>query len=156
MTACRVEGCHVAGKMRRGLCHGHYRRLMRNGSPTGGSTSTGEAAAFYQNVVKAYDGNECLMWPYAVTWNGYAQIKIDGKTSRVSRLVCEEIHGAPPSVGSHAAHSCGNGQVGCVARSHISWKSPKGNAIDTTRMGRRGLGLRGGRPNFGDTGEDLY
>ncbi|WP_292637037.1 hypothetical protein [Mesorhizobium sp.] len=54
----------------------------------------------------------------------------DGKCRRVSRLVCEEVHGPPPSPDHEAAHSCDNGDLGCATKRHLSWKTPKENTAD--------------------------
>jgi hypothetical protein len=48
----------------------------------------------------------------------------------VHRLVCEYVNGAAPTPRHHAAHSCGNGHLGCVTPRHLSWKTPSENADD--------------------------
>lgn len=37
MKSCGVEGCERAGRLVRGLCRPHYKRLVRHGDPLGGS-----------------------------------------------------------------------------------------------------------------------
>ncbi|AII27768.1 hypothetical protein B9J07_12890 [Sinorhizobium sp. LM21] len=102
----------------------------------------GEAQEYYRSVVLAYDGEECLIWPFSCAGNGYAQMYRDGQPRVVSRLVCEDAHGAPPSAIHQAAHSCGKGNSGCVAKAHLSWKTPSGNQLDRNS---HGTGIRGER-----------
>ena len=59
---------------------------------------------------------------------------------RVSRLVCEAFHGAPPSRGHQAAHNDGN-RHNNVAR-NLRWASAAENVADTVKHGNS---LRGPR-----------
>ncbi len=126
---CVIHGC---GKRRlaRGFCSAHYMRFQRHGEPLGGGISKGEAQRFYREVVLPYDGTECLTWPYDCSSSGYGRIHYDGKQRNVSRIVCEAASGPPPTAKHQAAHSCGNGHLACVAKTHISWKTPIDNAAD--------------------------
>jgi len=98
--------------------------------------ATGEAQKFLREVVLPYDGTECLIWPFAKTKKGYAQIGIDGKTRLVSRVVCEKAHGPSPSPRHHAAHNCGHGYDACVARRHLAWKTPAENEAEKRDHGK--------------------
>jgi hypothetical protein len=138
---CKVDGCDRSAH-RRGFCTSHYFRWRRHGDPLAGPTPNGEPETFYRDVVLAYDGDECLIWPYTTNSSGYAVLKRDGRRYTVSRVLCEEVHGAPPTPEHHAAHSCGRGQYGCVAKNHLSWKTPAGNAADTVAHGRTTRGER--------------
>jgi hypothetical protein len=93
-------------------------------------------------VVLAYDGNECLIWPYARIKAGYAQL---GGGKYVHRLACEELYGPPPTPEHEAAHSCGNGHLGCVAKRHLSWKTHAENMADKLIHGTHNRGERQGR-----------
>lgn len=89
-----------------------------------------------------FDGPSCLIWPFGKESCGYGQFGCNGRMYRAHRWMCEQTHGAPPSKGHYAAHSCGNGHLGCVHPQHLSWKTPTENACDairhgTTRRGRR-------------------
>lgn len=75
-------------------------------------------------------GNDCLLWPGSRNWNGYGNFQVNGKVRYAHRTMCELAHGAPPSPGHVAAHSCGRGQDGCVNPKHLSWKSPADNQLD--------------------------
>ena len=70
----------------------------------------------------------CLMWPFGRDTNGYAHV---GKAHHsVHRLMCWHRNGLPPEPHYHAAHSCGNGHLGCVNPQHLDWKTPRDNQLD--------------------------
>lgn len=102
-------------------------------------TKHGEAQRYYRDVVLAYEGDECLIWPYGRT-AGYGVL---GKKI-VSRLVCEEEHGPPPTPKHEAAHSCGKGHEGCVTKAHVSWKTHAENMEDMVAHGASPRGERHG------------
>jgi hypothetical protein len=140
--ACSVDGCkgnaHWRAAGKKGYCNAHYLRHWRHGDPLGGfdRAQDGEPQRFYDETVLNYEGVECLIWPYARERKGYGVIKKDsGKSAIVSRRVCEEIHGPPPTTEHEAAHSCGNGHLGCVAKGHLSWKTSKENNADKISHG---------------------
>lgn len=97
----------------------------------------GEALSFYKTVVLNYEGDECLFWPFARTKGGYANLSGE----YVHRKVCEEVRGPAPTPDHEAAHSCGAGKYGCVARRHLDWKTHAQNEADKfvhgTRLMRR-------------------
>jgi hypothetical protein len=49
--------------------------------------------------------------------------------------MCELVHGFAPSDNHEAAHSCGNGHLGCVNPNHLRWDTPSGNAADKYEHG---------------------
>lgn len=106
-----------------------------------GGTFYGEPQEYYRTVVLAHIADECLFWPYGANTYGYPVM--DGKY--VNRLVCEEEHGPSPADDLDAAHSCGKGHLGCVARRHVSWKTRAGNHADKIE---HGTATRGERSNF--------
>jgi hypothetical protein len=89
----------------------------------------GAALKYFHEVVMTYEGDECLIWPFSTT-TGYGQLRFEGRPQLVPRLVCEKTHGPPPDPAWHAAHSCGRGDKGCVAKAHLRWKSPADNEAD--------------------------
>ncbi|TPJ76889.1 Lrp/AsnC family transcriptional regulator [Mesorhizobium sp. B2-6-3] len=134
---CSILGCgkrHLA----RGWCRAHYLRWFRHGDPLAGGTFYGEAQEYYRTVVLAHNADVCLFWPYGT--NAYGYPMMGGKY--VNRLVCEEEHGPPPSENLDAAHSCGKGAQGCVARRHVSWKTRSGNHADKVLHGTDSRGER--------------
>jgi hypothetical protein len=119
---CSIPNC---GKPHygRSFCHAHYQRFKRQGDPLGGGTTAhGEAIRYFNDVVLPYDGDECLMWPYAKGSRGYGIVCIDGIKRIIGRLLCAECNGPPPTPKHEAAHSCGKGKEGCVTKRHLSWK----------------------------------
>ena len=125
---CSVDGC-VRRHYGRGLCQMHWQRWKVNGAVGPAAplqTQRGGPQAFLAKA-EMYDGNDCILWPYARSHNGYATIDIDGRRVRVSRLLCERERGPPPSPAHHAAHSCGMGHIGCVTKKHLKWLTPKQN-----------------------------
>ncbi|MGY2995487.1 hypothetical protein ACVWWD_004294 [Mesorhizobium sp. URHB0026] len=143
---CSIEGCGrpISVKLR-GWCEAHYSRWRRYGDPLAGVTPNGEPQRFYNEVVLTFTGSDCLTWPYGRDSHGYGRMKRNGRPTLVSRIVCEEVHGAPPSPSHEAAHSCGNGHLGCVASGHLSWKTTKENAADRIVHGTHRSGERHGR-----------
>jgi hypothetical protein len=69
----------------------------------------------------------CLIWPFALSRNGYAYVS--GGIA-VHRVMCEHRNGPAPDDKSQAAHSCGRGHEGCVNPWHLDWKSNAENQID--------------------------
>jgi hypothetical protein len=51
-------------------------------------------------------------------------------------------NGEPPTEKHHAAHSCGNGHLGCCNGAHLSWKTSKQNIADKNIHGTALLGER--------------
>jgi hypothetical protein len=97
-------------------------------------TSWGAPQAFL-DISFSMETDECIIWPYAKTGDGTAEINKNGKILRVPRIICEKIHGKPPTYRHQAAHSCGNGHLGCINWKHLSWKKPGENNIDMVLHG---------------------
>lgn len=108
-------------------------------------TAAGEVQKFYEEVVLQYEGKECLFWPYGRGGKGYGCMKRNGGTVIVPRYVCEFMYGPAPTSEHQAAHSCGKGHLGCVAKSHISWKTPHENQADRLLHGTHSRGARCGK-----------
>jgi hypothetical protein len=84
------------------------------------------------------DHAACIIWPRARDSHGRGQVFRNGKRMQVHRLVCEQAHGAPPTLDHQAAHLCENGRGGCVNPEHLRWMTrAENNAMRTdTRRGR--------------------
>lgn len=130
-SLCSIPDCgkRVLNKSR-GLCSAHYQRLWKYGDALEIKCRRHEAQTFYEDVVLQYEGDDCLIWPYAKSSNGYGSIQRNLKRGNVSRFVCEDANGPPPTPEHEAAHSCGNGHLGCVTKGHLSWKTPIENNAD--------------------------
>lgn len=140
---CSIADCGRQAKSKRnGWCEAHYKRWWRYGDPLSGGTYKGEPERYLNEVVLTFADDQCLIWPYTRNNNGYAQISRDGRMQLVTRIVCEEINGPPPSFDSEAAHSCGRGVDGCVSKTHLSWKSHEQNMADKQAHGTHNRGRR--------------
>lgn len=143
MTQCSIPDC---GKrvLARGWCGAHYRRWWIHGGPLEGGTVPGAPLKFYREVVLAYDGAECLKWPFGASDDGYARMWLNSRTQIVSRRLCEDVNGPPPTPEHEAAHSCGKGKQGCVTKLHLSWKTSAENKADCVIHGTSNRGERCG------------
>lgn len=84
---------------------------------------------------KDHDGDYCLIWPFNRNPNGYGQLGYLGKSGYAHRMMCELVHGEAPSPDHEAAHSCGNGHMGCAHPKHLSWKTRSENRLDCREHG---------------------
>lgn len=131
--SCSVEGCDRPLKAL-GLCSMHYRRQKRHGAPTGGRAPNGTKLDWLLEHA-SYDGGECLKWPFRSAGRGYGLLRYERTTSPASRVMCFLVHGEPPDKRDHAAHSCGNGDEGCVNPRHLRWASCSSNHADKVLHG---------------------
>ena len=140
---CKIDGCStLAVPGRRDMCNAHYLRNYRYGDPhINHRVNYGKAQEFLSTAI-AYDGDECLLWPYGKNRGGRGMVGEAGQMQLAHRIVCKRRHGPPPSAYHQAAHSCGNGHLGCVTGAHLRWATPKENAADTVRHERTGRGER--------------
>jgi hypothetical protein len=75
------------------------------------------------------DREFCLIWPLSRAQNGYPTCGANGAI-RPHRIMCERRHGPAPSEHHQAAHSCGNGHLGCVNMWHLNWRTPSENQLE--------------------------
>lgn len=145
-SLCKIDGCGKRSE-RCGWCLAHYKRWHRHGDPMAGRISNGEPLRFYRDVVLTYDGDDCLIWPFARTTAGYGMI--NGRY--VHRMACESEHGPAPTRKHQAAHSCGKGHLACVTKRHLSWKTHTENMADTLVHGTHNRGARQGQSKLAET-----
>jgi len=132
---CSIDGC---GKKRlaRGYCQSHWRKWSNYGDPLfvkvrkKVSKPNCRGRKFFIEVVLPYEGDECLIWPFARNAKGYGPVAWNGRRALVHRLACEQVHGQPPTDKHQAAHSCGQGKNGCVNPRHLRWATQKENDAD--------------------------
>lgn len=103
-------------------------------------TPDGVGMKFIEAIASDYLGTMCLIWPFGRGNDGYGLVAIGGKKVRVSRIVCEIENGPAPEEKMDAAHSCGNGHFGCIARKHLRWATRIENSADTRAHGTLRLG----------------
>lgn len=133
---CSIEGCESPHRAR-GWCNSHWLRWRRFGDPLGKAPERrpGKPVAYLHEIVFAYEGDECLIWPFSKDRKGYGQVRFAGKLHIVSRLACQEANGPPPTPKHEAAHSCGNGHLACATKRHLSWKTRTENMADKVMHG---------------------
>lgn len=120
-----------------GWCVKHYKRWKKFGDPSVCSRQMPEHGApmkFFVEVVLPFEGDECLSWPFGRV-SGYGQLYYNGKSRTVHTLACEAIHGPSPSRKHLVAHSCGQGQHGCVNPRHLRWATQVSNLADRVTHG---------------------
>lgn len=64
------------------------------------------------------------------------------------RAMCIIAHGEPDDPKFDAAHSCGNGHLGCLNPNHLSWKTHKANMADRHEHGTHYMGQQNPRALF--------
>lgn len=99
-----------------------------------------------------YSSDECLPWPYSKLNDGYGSLGYQGGHWRAHVLMCTLAHGPAPSPDHEAAHSCGNGHLGCCNQIHLGWKTRSENQRDRykkERLPRKGL------PRYRLTADDV-
>jgi hypothetical protein len=142
---CQISGyernAHHDARGRRGWCSAHYQRWKRHGDPLAGGTLYGEPQAAMAEAI-AFVGEDCLIWKFGKSGGGYGQIQVKGKKLYVHRVVCEAANGPPPSPDREAAHSCGNGHLGCCNPAHLRWATQSENMDDRVIHGTSNRGER--------------
>lgn len=124
-NSCVIPGCGAKARAK-GWCDKHHLRWRRYGTPFVGSPYR-RARDFIDNVAMQHDSDECLLWPFAQTSDGYGVLG----NSTASRVVCERAHG-PPFAGADAAHSCDVKL--CVNRRHLRWATRQENVDEKRRV----------------------
>lgn len=140
---CSIAGCkgnaHHSAKGARGWCRRHYRLWQAHGEPVARKAANGEPMQFLRDVVLRYEGEDCLIWPFA-TSNGYGWVNNPEGTCLAHRIACEHRNGPPPSSAYEAAHSCGKGASGCVTPAHLRWALPVENQAERVDHGTSNRG----------------
>lgn len=147
MKKCKVQGCSIELRCRE-LCGKHYTRWLRHKDPY--FVCYGHAPIFLEAAINSIS-TDCILWPFGKSTGGYAQIHIKRIKRDAHRVICERVHGKPPTPKHHAAHSCGNGHLGCINPQHINWKTAKENSADRLHHGTSNHGARNGNAKLNDT-----
>lgn len=132
-ATCSAEGCERHAVIK-GFCRKHLYRFKKYGDPLMGQPTPGTLPKWVE-AHKDYPGDDCLIWPFHRTPDGYASWNVNKRGTKVHAFMCQHKNGPKPSPRHHAAHECGNGRRGCVNPNHLSWKTPKENEGDKKRHG---------------------
>ena len=137
---CSIDTCGRA-VVARGWCDKHYQRWKFYGDPTAILCSEkGENLRWIRETAAPYVGDDCLLWPFGSDKKQRPTIRIDGRTKKAARVICELVHGTPPSSTHETAHSCGEGS--CVNPNHLRWATHVDNEADKLLHGTRTRGHR--------------
>ena len=146
---CAVEGCSRGSKSY-GYCNMHYKRWKRTGSFYRRDHRDIEGR-IADNSVLAEGG--CILWTAATNSKGYGQIRIEGETLLVHRVVWERAHG-PLSEGEVVDHfECYT--PACVNLDHLTATSPGSNNFNregpnkNNTSGYRNVSFRKKRSKWG-------
>lgn len=126
---CSVEGCdrwHHGN----GFCTMHWRRVRKNGSTETTLRERGLALATFKESMVGPFPDSCMIWPHCRNGSGYGYIWAEGQRFGVHRYTCLVTLGAPPTPEHVAAHSCGNGHLGCFNPLHLRWATTSDNFAD--------------------------
>ena len=98
---------------------------------------------------KDWQGDECLIWPGALNGNGRGTAHIGRGPMSAPRAMCILAHGEPPTPEHHAAHTCGNGHIGCANPRYLRWATPAENEQDKVLHGtlRKGTAINTAKLN---------
>lgn len=111
-------------------------------------TKIGEPKDYFNKMV-LIETDECILWLFAKNGAGYGNLRIDGKSKRVSRLALAYHNGGSPKHKTLALHKpliCHN--PACFNYRHLYWGSPKDNWRDTTLDGTSNRGETNGKAKF--------
>lgn len=125
---CSVEGCDNPRRSL-GLCAAHYNRRWRTGD-TGGEIKPRGAPLEWIASHIAYDGDDCLIWPFGRLPNGYGRAFFRGTWRSAARVMCTLAHGEPDHPHLDTLHSCGNGHLACMNPQHVRWGTRAQNMGD--------------------------
>lgn len=142
---CSIEGCnnnsHYKSGGSGGLCRTHYKRKLRHGDPCYSHVRHSAAMQWIRDHVN-YGSDECLLWPFVRNKQGYGELSSSNFSRLAHRVMCMLAHGKPELSGLDAAHSCGNGHLGCVNPRHLRWDTRSGNCSDKLAHGTDNRGTK--------------
>lgn len=128
------------------MCEGHYTHWRRGQVPHDlrcARTET-KVGAHLQWLIDRRDfgDDDCLTWPFGRNRDGRGQVAVNNRSRQAHRVMCELANGPAPSRRHEAAHSCGNGHLGCVNPRHLRWATHAENLADQIEHDTRSWGER--------------
>lgn len=85
-------------------------------------------------IARVVRSGDCWVWTGAVDRHGYGQMRVEGRTTYVHRVVADEVLG-PLEPGEAVCHRCDNPP--CVRPDHLFIGSQADNLADMTAKGHR-------------------
>lgn len=139
ISPCSVPGCvHDTSKGSHGYCGAHWLQ-KKAGHELKPLRGFGVKLQWIFDNAK-HQGDDCLVWPFPHSANGRGGVKVNGAHVTAPKAMCIVAHGAPPTSLHQAAHSCGNGHLGCLNPRHLRWATVKENAEDRIEHGTQIMG----------------
>lgn len=152
-SSCEADGCE--NKIHaRGLCNTHYRRQLKHGSTKYEDIKYMPGERWIEEN-KLYDGDDCIKWPFFISSAGRGMVVWKGTRMTAPRAMCYALYGEPDHRLIEAAHSCGNGHLGCMNPRHLRWATHMENVEDRAKHGRdrKGEEINTARLTEGDVRE---
>jgi hypothetical protein len=93
---------------------------------------------FWAHLWAPEPAGDCLRWFGSTTWQGQPRVKYQRRPRLLTRLICEEAYGPPPTLKHEAVHDTPNGCIGtrCVNPAHLRWATHSENMMDKPRKVR--------------------
>lgn len=135
---CSVMDCEADAGRRSGMCQYHRQMKHRTGGTTPQRERPGQKLAWLKEVA-ATETDECVYHP---RMKGRWNVKWDGSYISCYRFICIWVFGPPKHPKMQAAHSCGNGHLGCTNPKHLRWATHLENIEDKILQGRTTRGER--------------
>lgn len=149
---CSIDGCSKQ-VVARNMCSMHYQRWRKTAdhAEVNPRARPGEPWRWLLAHVE-YSGDDCIEWPFGKYPSGYGMLNLpDGGAVMASRQMCRERHGSPEDEAMHAAHTCGNGALGCMNPNHLYWATRSLNEADKIAHGTSNRGTRNGHAKITET-----
>lgn len=138
---CSVDGCEKKHSGH-GYCQAHLLRFKKHGDATAYDVKYSCRIKWIE-AHKNYANDDCISWPFSVSSHGRGSLYGSKYGCRSApKAMCVAAHGGPPTPESVAAHSCGNGHLGCMNPRHIRWATHMENVKDRAAHGRDRMGTQ--------------
>lgn len=132
---CTITDCDKPLKAR-GWCAMHWKRWSKHGDPSYITPDpVSQPKLFIRKAVNS-ETDDCIIWPFGKTKNGYGGIWHEGRTIGAHRLSLEMKKGAPHSDKHFACHEpvvCHN--KACINPRHLRWATASENTQDQIKDG---------------------